>query len=404
MKILLSHAGKQHSYHLAKALGDLGDLECFHTSSYVTLKWLQDLIERTHNKFWSRRFLKGLHGSKVKSNWRFEIREIILRQLYGQSLKTLNAVYERDEKFDQFMAGQMDQLGGDTFWGFQGSCLLSLKAAKANGKITVCELAAAHAPAAIKIFEEEKELHPEWSDSFSNFYFPPRYYARLCEEPMVADYVIGASNFTLDSLRTSGVPDKKLRRLPLGFDLDSISYMPGRTEINKPARLLYAGRITQGKGIKYLLEAVRLLDRKDVELHLVGVVQGSGEALRAYQGIYKLHSPVSQQELFKLYGEYDALVLPSLFEGFGLVILEAMAAGLPVITTAHTIGPELIDHGVNGYLVPIRDVNAIADSIRDFLLKDENQREGMRKKARESALNYSWLGYSNALNKILKTF
>lgn len=401
--IILSHSGKQHSYHVAKALKDMGLLEKFYTSSYVTSPLLQSLIRTSGNAYWSRRFLDGLYGNLVESNWRFELKEILYGRLYGQSQKTLNAVYQRDEKFDQYMAHKLSMMKVDAFWGFQGSCLHSLKAARAGGKLAICELATGHAPAAKKILSEEKKLHPEWTDSFVNLEFPEAYYQRLCIEPHEADYVIGASHFTLSTLKEDGVPDHKLRVLPLGCETSRIPFQYKETKRDGPLKLLYAGRVTQSKGIKYLLEAMRFFNKADVELHMIGNIQGSGEALRNYQKVFTLHPALSQYELFRGYREFDALVLPSIFEGFGLVIIEALAAGLPVITTTHTMGPEVIREGKNGYIVPIRDTGAIAKAIEQMLSKNSEEISAMRQFAHESAQTFDWLAYKDRLKVLFNT-
>lgn len=401
--VILTHSGKQHSYHVAKALLDLGRLERFYTSSYVTQRWIQELITKTGNQYWSRRFEPRLGGSKVQANWRFELKEILYSKLYGTASKTLDAVYQRDVAFDRYIARKMSKLKGDIHWGFQGSSLESLKAARKAGKLAVCELSTAHAPAARRILGEEKELHSEWADSFDNLDFPPAYYERLCREPEEADLVIGASRFTIQTLEQSGIPANKLRYLPLGFDAGAITFNKQPDREMKPLRLLYAGRVTQRKGIRYLLEAMKAFDHSSVRLDIIGHVHGSGAALRSYNGLYTLHKPLSQTQLFSEYGKYDALVLPSVFEGFGLVIPEAMAAGLPVIATHHTIGPELIRHGINGYIVNIRDINAIVQSIKDLSGKSPEERSIMREAARTSAMQYSWAAYKERLRVLMDT-
>lgn len=401
-KVILSHSGKQHSYHVAKALNDQGFLAKFYTSSYITPKWLQDYFTKTNDQYWTRRFLTGLHGDKVESNWRFEVKEILLSRLYGQSEKTLNAVYGRDVNFDRFIASRMSKLSGDIFWGYQGSCLKSLTAAKHNGKLAICEMAAAHAPASLRILGEERKLHPEWSDSFDYLEFPLEYFKRLCEEPHQADMVIGASAFTLQTLREEGVEEKKLKYLPLGFELNRIEFSSEVKHVSKPFRLLYAGRVTQRKGMMYILEALKHFKKTDVELHIIGNIHGSGRGLRGYEGMYKLHHSVSQYDLFKQYHHYDAFILPTVFEGFGLVIVEAMAAGLPTITTANGIGPELIEEDKNGYIVPIRDIPAIVNAIAQLLSKSEGELSQMRKAARVSALNFSWDAYKARLKQFVE--
>lgn len=441
--IILSHSGKQHSYQTAKALHKLGLLDTFFTSSYLSNKKLQEYFNRSGDTYWVRRFIEGLPGNKVNANWRFEMKETLLRKLQGKSKAVQKAVYARDVNFDHYVAKQLhkykinpssnrqviqstyhqivkssnhqiikssyQQIIKSTnqpiFWGFQGSCHASLQAANQLGITSICELATAHVVAAKRILGEEAALHPEWADSIDNLVFPAAYEKRLVEEPQIAQKVVAASTFTKSTLLEVGIPEENIIYLPLGFDLEHVPYHEKTQDNieNRPLKLLYAGTVTQRKGIKYLLQALKSMNTKDVELHIIGGIQGSGEALKEFEGYFHYHPPVSQQEMFNSYAEYDVLVLPTIFEGFGLVIVEAMAAGLPVITTPHSIGPELIEDDINGYNIPIRDISAISSAIEKLRNKSSDEYLTMRKKAREAALSYSWGAFEARLNNLIGT-
>lgn len=403
-KIVVSHSGKQHSYYVARGLKRSGNLARFYTSGYLTSKKLQSLVHRWNNTFWSRRFIDGLYGRSVVCNWRFEIKEFTLRSFEGKSKRVQDAVYERDEKFDKYVSSQLkNAVGFSFFWGFQGSCLHSLSAAKIAGKTTICELATAHVSAAKDILGHEAILHPEWADSIDNLVFSEAYENRLESEPRIADYCVVASEFTKKTLLDIGISADKIYKIPLGFDVD---YIAPKTDIvpleNRPLRLLYAGTVTQRKGIKYLLEAMKFFTKSEVELHIIGGVHGSGVAFDKYNKYFIKHPAVSQLEMFRRYKDYDALVLPSLFEGFGLVIVEAMAAGLPVITTEHTIGPELIVHNENGFIVPIRDVLAIKKAISSLRALSTDDYTQMSTKAMKASSVYSWDKYDLNLTTFIK--
>jgi glycosyltransferase involved in cell wall biosynthesis len=404
MKIIVSHSGKQHSYHVARSLLQLGLLDTFYTSSYVRNVVLQNYFLRRGNTYWTRRFLEGLGGNYVKANWHFEIKEIIYRKMYGKTSKAQNAVYQRDENFDRYVSHQLKKHAEAThFWGFQGSCLETLKKANELGKTTLCELATAHVVAAKQILGEESKLHPEWADSIDNLVFPSHYEKRLQQEPHVAQYAVAASEFTKQTLLADGVPESKIIKLPLGFDVDYIPYQERKDDITqRPLRLLYAGTVTQRKGIKYLLQALQQLNTNEVELHIVGGIQGSGTAFKQYKKVYQYHPPVSQLEMYKKYAEFDALVLPTVFEGFGLVIVEAMAAGLPVITTPHSMGPDLIENDKNGYLIPIRDIAALQQAITTLRQKNKNDYLQMRQNAAKSVQAFSWKNYKENLANVVK--
>lgn len=327
-----------------------------------------------------------------------------MRKIQGKSLAVQNQVYQRDTDFDQMVAKKLVKLKSSHFWGFQGSCHESLQAAKDSGKVAICELATAHVVQARKILAEEAALQPEWADSIDNLYFPAAYEKRLEEEPFRADWVVAASGFTKWTLTESGISEDKIKVLPLGFEVEKIPFQTsGKGFSNRPLRLLFAGTLTQRKGISYLMEAMKSFqNRQDVELHLVGGIQGSGNAFLQNKGNAFHHPAVSQYEMFQLYQNYDALILPTVFEGFGLVIVEAMAAGLPVITTSHSMGPDVIQTGVNGWVVPIRDSSAIVQAISELRGKSDEEFESMRKSARSSAMAFTWDVYTKSLAELVE--
>lgn len=408
MLITVSHSGKQHSYHLANALRQLGALDKFYTSSYITQEWLQEYFTKQGNTFFTRRFVQGLHAPMVEANWRFELKEQYLRYRYGKGARAAEAVFARDRNFDLYMSEVIRKRKSEVFWGFQGSAHATLQAAKDSGKLAIVELATAHVKAAKRILAEETALHPEWADSIDYLSFPDWYEHRIAEEPHLADVVVAASQFTANTLLEDNVPQSKIRTLSLGFELDHVAYTPKREKDglnieNRPLRLLYAGTITQRKGIKYVLEAMRHFKREDVELHIIGGLQGSGVGLEPYKGLYQNHGRISQYELFRTYQDYDALVLPTVFEGFGLVIVEAMAAGLPVITTPHSMGPDVIVHQENGYLIPIRSIEAVVSSIAHLRSLSGEDYCHMSEQARAHVLNFTWKVFQEKLAMLLTT-
>jgi glycosyltransferase involved in cell wall biosynthesis len=140
-------------------------------------------------------------------------------------------------------------------------------------------------------------------------------------------------------------------------------------------RLIFLAHITRAKGSLVLLEALRRLDRRsaiDVHCDFFGPIHDEirEEFLRGLQGTPNAHyRGVAEAGIGpSLIANYDALVLPSFFEceGHPGVLIEAMHAGVPVITTKHRAIPELVTHGENGLLVPTHDSEALADAIGLF--------------------------------------
>ena len=386
---------------MAKNLLELGLLDKFCTSSYVRSKFLQEYFTKNNNHFWTKRFIPGLYGDKVESNWRFEMNYFVARKVSRDLSNSEKLIYDWDTTFDAYMAGRIKKYEGGIFWGFQGSCFDTLLAAKSAGKTTICELSTAHITVAKKILQEESKLHPEWAESISNFNFPLEFEKRLEQEPHRADHVFAASEFTKQTLLEAGVAEQKIIKLPLGADVSRIKYQTKKKSIkDRPLKLLYAGMVTQRKGIKYLLDAMGSFQKKDVELHIIGNVFGAKEEFEKHAANYIYHGSISQQELFEKYCEYDALVLPTIFEGFALVVIEAMAAGLPVIATPNCIGPDIIQDDKNGYLVPIRDTQKLQESIAKLRNKSDAEFQVMSENARVAALKFSWENHKFNMKEI----
>jgi alpha-maltose-1-phosphate synthase len=154
--------------------------------------------------------------------------------------------------------------------------------------------------------------------------------------------------------------------------------------------------------LSYLLQAVESVGRDKVELTLLGrkVVSNCGPldaAVRRYRWIPTL----PHQEMLGEMRRHDVLVLPSLFEGFGLVILEAMAQGLVVIATPHTAAPDLIEDGADGFIVPIRSPEAIAEKTEMLLGAGERLHE-MKLAGRRKAEKQRWEVYRRALAQVAR--
>jgi glycosyltransferase involved in cell wall biosynthesis len=97
---------------------------------------------------------------------------------------------------------------------------------------------------------------------------------------------------------------------------------------------------------------------------------------------------------------HDVFVFPSLFEGFGLVILEAMSQGLPVIVTPNTGAVGVVENGVDGFLVPVRDVEAICAVLEELVVRP-GQLQAMRVAAQKKAAMFSWERYRERLSRVV---
>jgi glycosyltransferase involved in cell wall biosynthesis len=214
------------------------------------------------------------------------------------------------------------------------------------------------------LLAEEKERNPEWAVTLGSFKDSPQKLNRKDEELQMADTIFVASSFTLKTLKDYPGSLQQVQVIPYGFP-------PARPKVYRPItgklKLLFVGGLSQRKGLSYLFKAVEAL-KDHVELTVLG--NGDVENCRPLREALSRHNWIQtlpHDKVLQLMRENDVLVFPSLFEGFGQVITEAMAQGTPVITTERTAGPDIITHGKNGWLVEGGNVDALQHCIETLL-------------------------------------
>jgi glycosyltransferase involved in cell wall biosynthesis len=209
--------------------------------------------------------------------------------------------------------------------------------------------------------------------------------ARKDEELSLADVIVTASAFARDSL-----PNRNASVHVIPYGAPAVNEHAPRVG-NGKLRVLFVGALTQAKGLSYLFEAVTRL-QQHVDLTLIGQRVSEGIPAQSILDRHRWIPSLPHDQLLAEMSAHDVLVLPSLHEGFGLVILEAMAQGTPAITTAHTGGADVIDDGVDGFIVPIRSSEAIAQKL-ESLLQDRQSLAAMSEAAQNKARACSWKIY-----------
>ena len=278
-------------------------------------------------------------------------------------------------------------------YGYEDGALESFRAAKARGIRCIYDLPIGHWRAAQQIYREEMERQPEWAVTLTGIRDSDEKLAHKEEELKLADRVVVASSFTEQTLKGSAFT-ASVSVIPYGAPAVSQDELQPHSG---PLRVLFAGSLGQRKGLSYLLHAVESIGRDKVELTLLGRKESSHCApLEAAVRRYRWIPTLPHQEVLREMQRHDVLVLPSLFEGFGLVILEAMAQGLVVIATPHTAAPDLINDEVDGFIVPIRSASAIAERLEMLLNSPERLRE-MKLASRRKAEWQRWEVYRRAL-------
>lgn len=307
------------------------------------------------------------------------------------------SIYSVYRSLDRHVAARLPALARDglqVVYTYEDCALSSFQVAKKIGLKCVYDLPIGYWRAARQIYEEERDLQPAWSCTLSGLWDSDAKLARKEMEIELADLIIVPSNFVRNTLLHNCTCSAPVSVVPFGSPPPL--GVPATPPYGGPLRVLYVGSLGQRKGLSYLLDAIDQLG-STVELTLIGKPESPhcrplADALQRYHWIPSLpHAEVLEQMRC-----HDVFVFPSLFEGFGLVLTEALSQGLPVIATPHTAAPELITDGVEGFIVPIRDSQAIFHRL-DQLASNRQQLGLMRAACLRRSAQIPWLAYQNYL-------
>jgi glycosyltransferase involved in cell wall biosynthesis len=259
------------------------------------------------------------------------------------------------------------------------------------GALKVLDLPNSHPVTCHGYWQRECDL---WSPG-TTVPIPRRFWARATREIEAADLVLCTSRFAFDTLITNGVPPEKCFINPFGVD-DGL-FSP-RTEVPVRPRFVAVGTISVRKGFQYLFPAFEQVKRHlpDAELIVIGDYKEDFRMQRArWHGTFTHVSHVDQAKLAEILRTASAFVMASVEEGFARAIIEAMAAGLPIVATYESGASTFVDEGVHGAIVPARNVGALAAAMLR-VVEDRGRNQEMGCVARERAVtNNSWQDYGD---------
>jgi glycosyltransferase involved in cell wall biosynthesis len=207
----------------------------------------------------------------------------------------------------------------------------------------------------------------------------------------LADLILVPSEFVRRAVLELGADPQRIATVPYGLH---DGWLDGANE-PVPGRVLFVGSVGLRKGSHHLAAAARLLRRRRVacEVRVVGPARAEVIRHSAFDGPHYV-GQVPRSRVRDEFRRADVLVLPTLCDSFALVHLEALACGVPVITTPNC--GSVVRDGVDGFIVPIRDPEAIADKV-ELLVADRALRDRMGQSARERAKEFTWERYGERL-------
>lgn len=357
---IIVHAGRRDDYQMALALHEHGQLFCLVTEAYFPLDCL------FFNKIVS--FL----GIKKKLNLRFK-----------EGLPSKKVIVS----YSAFVFELLFQLTKNVSFDKRKGYALGLKAKKISQKNNISIIAVntcaydaflnnkvepkvlfqfhPHISYVTTIFDEEIRLNPKSKKSLKQEYeysLSNDAIEKLRNEINLATNYICASSVTKRSLEFEGVNTRLIEVVPYGVDVSKFQYV--KREEQDFFNVIFIGSLNQRKGISYLLEAMRKLS--NVSLTIVGRGIFDENLLSGYDFPIEVFKNVTQDVLIEKLQKAHCFVLPSILEGFGQVILEAMATGIPVIATENTAALDVITNAKDGFVIPIRNTQEITTIINEL--------------------------------------
>lgn len=279
--------------------------------------------------------------------------------------------------FDAHVESELPEC--DVFVGLSGSALKSGMSARQRGTRFVCDRGSAHIRVQSELLREEYE---RWGMPF--LLMDPRMIAREEAEYAEADIITVPSIFAYRSFIEQGISSDKLRLLPYGVNVSR--FQPVAEPAAGRFDVLFVGGMSLQKGIQYLVQAYRKVNHPAKSLTFVGAPSQELISMLKNRGLWpsdaKVLGHMPQAELQKVMSRSHVLVLPSIQDGFGMVMAQAMACGCPVIASRNTGGEDLFSDGREGYVVPIRDADALAERMQQLADYPE-KRTAMARRALE---------------------
>lgn len=385
-------------YQLPLALHERGMLDKLVTDYYrPDAAWVSKLPPFSRL---AHRHAPGLPAGKVISRWR-DVAWQMLAQKFGVSLYKMSRDVAADLSLTALRAAARS--GADLFL-YSEYAMEAFQRPEARAMRKGLFFFHPHTRLIREILSQDFAAHPECAWSMAHDFDmaqPAVQLDRLDQEWSLADFIACASGFTKRSLTASGCPAEKVTVTPYGIDVARVPFAPDARDGNGPCRFLFVGQGVQRKGLHHLLKAWRKLRLPKAELTVVAAFIDPGIAALAGEGV-RILSRQSRADLWRLYNESHVFVMASLVEGFGLVYLEALAAGCYAVGTDNTGLPDLAASPAEAMSVPPADVDSLAAAL-ETVYGRQRRGELDHRAIRDFAARRGWGGFRQAVADLAAT-
>ncbi len=300
-----------------------------------------------------------------------------------------DAVYRN---FGEWVARRLPRLNtAGAVYAYEDAAEAAFLTATKLGWERIYDLPIAHWATSRRLLDEEAQRWPTWEPTLIGTRDSSRKNERKSRELALADVVVCPSRFVAESLPSAEGRNRRIVIAPFGSP-PPIGITP-RVPKERRLRVLFAGAMTQRKGLADLFAAMRSLRRSDIELVVLGSPVVDLSFYRREYGDFTYEPPRPHAEVLNFMATCDVFCLPSIVEGRALVVQEAMSAGLPIIVTPNTGTDDMVEEGRNGFVVPIRSPEVIAEKLTWFA-DNRTELAEFGAAARAAATRVTWESYA----------
>lgn len=401
--VLLAHpTGNQNSRHAARALAGSGVLHRFVTAAHFNAHGaLASLLPgRVRVELARRDFSDTVPAANIKSVARLrELMRVVAGKAGWQALlrretgwASVDQVYHAVDRAAARLVRTQSSLSA--VYAYEDGALETFQVAQAQGLQRFYELPIGYWRAHRRFCREEAALQPAWAHTWHADADSEAKVRRKDEELALASHIIVPSRFVADTLKDYPGSLAPLSILPYGCP-SPIAPDARSWHVGGRLKVLFVGGLSQRKGLSYLLDALEPLG-DSVTLTIIGC--GAGAALLGSQ--HRILDSVPHATVLEEMRQHDIFVFPTLFEGYSLAVSEALSQGLPVITTPNSGAADIIQNGVQGWIVPTRDSASITAHLQHCLNQPETVAK-MGHAALALAASWTWPHYRERLSQIV---
>lgn len=361
------------------------------------VKMLPDALRRRVDPQLQRRAISALPRDVIVQHAFWEVVRTIAAQS-GAPSPIVDRIWDRQSRaFTRTVGREVSRGGVGAVYAYEYTALETFQAARRCAVARILDFSSLNSRQFEALQRNEKQRFPELRGPH-DAYFERKLEARQARrdtEMHLADVIITNSTVTRRSHIEGGADPDKTFAVPYGAP-PPLARPPERSCAG-PMGVVWAGTFSIRKGAHYLVDAWRrLASGVDAHLDVFGAVAVPERLWKPAPPGITFHGSVVRPTLFRAFDEADVLIFPTLSDGFGMVVTEAFARGLPVITTDQAGASDLVRHGQNGLIVRAGDPAAIAGALA-WCLDNRDALSAMRAVALETARSWQWSDYRKAL-------